>query len=352
MTIQSETDTGQMLDLAASPSRIETGTVAVIIVNYGTADLTVQAVESVLERRHGGRQVEVHVVDNASPGGDAAVLEKAHAARGWGARGVTLYPEPENHGFGRGNNIVLHKLAARPALPEFVFLLNSDAWLENETLDILARALEAEPRAAGAGAGILGEDGEPAVCSFRFPSMTSEVTRTMGIGPVERMLKHARVALPPDHDGPVDWVAGASVMFRFEAIAEVGFFHPAYFLYFEEVDMMRQMRLNGRHMLYVTAARVTHIAGVSTKVRSGHREQERKPAYVYDSWRIYFHRQHGRPYALTAAFLVAGAAVVHRAVAPLRQKEAGLPAHFIADHSRYVIWPLMGWGPASGARGG
>ena len=42
--------------------------VAVIIVNYGTAHLAVQAVDSVLERQHHGLGVEVHLVDNASPG--------------------------------------------------------------------------------------------------------------------------------------------------------------------------------------------------------------------------------------------------------------------------------------------
>jgi len=323
-------------------SRVETGAVAVIIVNYGTADLVVRSVESVLARDHGGRQVEVHVVDNASPGDDAAMLEKAHADRGWAARAVTLYLESENHGFGRGNNVVLHQLAARSVPPEFVFLLNSDAWLENETLDILARVLEADPSAAGAGAGILGEDGEPAVCAFRFPSMTSEVVRTLGIGPVERLFRHARVALPPDHDGPVDWVAGASVMFRFDAIAEVGFFHPAYFLYFEEVDLMRQMRLRGRRMLYVRDSRVTHLAGVSTQVNSGSKSAARRPRYVYDSWRFYFHRQHGRAYALVTAVLVGGAALTNRAVATLRRKPAGLPAYFLADHWKYVILPLAG----------
>ena len=132
------------------------GDIAVSIVNYGTADLVIEAVESVLARDHGGRRVEVHVVDNASPGDDAAVLEAAHGAKDWAARGVILHLEDENHGFGRGNNVVLQALAARETPPEFVFFLNSDAWLENEALDILARALEADPKACGAGAGILG----------------------------------------------------------------------------------------------------------------------------------------------------------------------------------------------------
>jgi N-acetylglucosaminyl-diphospho-decaprenol L-rhamnosyltransferase len=43
--------------------------IAVIIVNYGTPDLAIEAVESVRARLHGGRRVEVHLVDNASPGG-------------------------------------------------------------------------------------------------------------------------------------------------------------------------------------------------------------------------------------------------------------------------------------------
>jgi len=331
-------------------SRAEAGAVAVIIVNYGTAVLVIQAVESVLAREHGGRRVEVHVVDNASPGDDAAVLAAAHAARGWADRGVTFHPEAENHGFGRGNNIVLHKLAAREAPPEFVLLLNSDAWLENEAVDILARALEGDRQAAGAGAGILGEDGHPAVCAFQFPSMSSEVARTVGVGAIERMLKRSRVPLPPDHDGEVDWVAGASVMFRFEVLEKVGFFDPVYFLYFEEVDMMRRMRRMGHAMLYVREAEVTHIAGVSTEVKTGHRENERRPRYVYESWRCYFHRQHGRAYALTAALLVAGSAMIHRSVATLRRKPAGLPARFLADHWRYVVWPLMGGGEP--ARGG
>ena len=331
-------------------SRAEAGAVAVIIVNYGTAVLVIQAVESVLAREHGGRRVEVHVVDNASPGDDAAVLAAAHAARGWADRGVTFHPEAENHGFGRGNNIVLHKLAAREAPPEFVLLLNSDAWLENEAIDILARALEAAPEAAGAGAGILGEDGFPAVCAFRFPTMAGEVGRYIGVGAVERMLKTSRVALPPDHEGPVDWVAGASVMFRFKVLEKVGFFDPIYFLYFEEVDMMRRMRLLGHPMIYVRAAEVTHIAGVSTEVKSGYLEDRRRPAYVYESWRFYFHRHHGLAYTLVTAALVAGSAVIHRVAATTRKKPNGLPAKFLADHWRHVIWPLVRGGRASGGR--
>lgn len=114
--------------------------IAVIVVNYGTAALAAGAVESVLGRDHGGRTVEVHLLDNASPGNDAETLAATAESRGWGPR-VTLHFEAVNHGFGRGNNLVLTRLASRPNPPDKVFLLNPDARLENEALAVLAETL-------------------------------------------------------------------------------------------------------------------------------------------------------------------------------------------------------------------
>ena len=130
-------------------------------------------------------------------------------------------------------------------------------------------------------------------------------------------------------------------MFRFDALRQIGFFDPIYFLYFEEVDMMRRLRDAGWHMLYVTEARVTHIAGVSTEVKTGHYKERPRPAYVYESWRYYFRRRHGWSYAMLTALLVSFSALVHKAVAKLKQKPAGLPPDFLKDHWRFVVLPLI-----------
>ena len=68
--------------------------IAIIIINYGTSDLAIAAVESVLARQHGNHPVEVHLLDNASPGGDAAAFNDAHAEKAWGDR-VRLWFERE-----------------------------------------------------------------------------------------------------------------------------------------------------------------------------------------------------------------------------------------------------------------
>ena len=318
--------------------------VAVIIVNYGTPDLAIAAVESVLERTHGGHEVEVHLVDNASPEGDAKLFAERHAAEGWDGR-VTLWPETENHGFGRGNNLVLRALDARDDPPDLVFLLNPDARLENETIAILVDTLEAHPEAGAVGAGILEPpDNEMVTACFRYPTALGEIERVIGFGPVSRLLDRYRSALPPDTPaGVVDWVAGASVLFRFPALREVGFFDPGFFLYFEEVDLMRRLAKAGWQTRYQPEALVVHAAGSSTNVQSGAAERRRRPAFVYRSWRRYFTKSHGRAYALATALGMTLGVAVGRVIAALRGRTATRqPLNFFADQWRYVLAPLMG----------
>jgi N-acetylglucosaminyl-diphospho-decaprenol L-rhamnosyltransferase len=314
--------------------------IAVIVVNYGTADLTIDAVESVRALRHGGRRVEIHVVDNASPGGDAARLAEEHTARGWG-EGVTLHLEPVNHGFGRGNNVVLNALAARDRPPGAVFLLNPDARLGNEALDILARFLETHPEAGAAGCAIFHPDGNPATAAFRFPTLWSELERAANFGPVTRLLRRYRTALPPDLPTQrVDWVSGAAVMLRFDAVMSVGFFDPGYFLYFEEVDLMRAMCQAGWQTWFVPEARVVHEEGAATGVGS-RQGRRRRPAFVYESWRHYCLKNHGRAYAISAALIALSGGVVHVSAATLKRRESWLPLDYFHDVRELVLLPLL-----------
>lgn len=317
--------------------------VAVIIVNYGTPDLSIAAVESVLARQHGGHEVEIHLVDNASPEGDAARFAERKANAAW--ERVTVWAEDENHGFGRGNNVVLDALAEAETPPDYVFLLNPDARLENEAIAILVETLEAHPEVGVMGAGILEppENRKVTAC-FRFPSLRGDIERLMGFGPVSRLLKAHKSALPPDTPpGPVDWVAGCSVMFRFKALQEVGFFDPAYFLYFEEVDLMRRLGKAGWPTWYQPEALVVHTAGAATNVLSGAADRRRRPVFVYQSWRYYYVKNHGRAYALGAALTMTVVTALTRVLNAVRGRPSTrIPLRFFRDQWRHVLAPLLG----------
>lgn len=320
---------------------IMAGQTAVIVVNYGTASLTISAVESVLSRVHGGRDVRIHLVDNASPEGDAEILRAAHHDRRWDER-VTLWLEESNHGFGRGNNVVLTALAEQEVPPEKVFLLNPDARLENEAIAILAKELDQNPRVGAVGASVLRPNLTPVTAAFRFPGFRSEIARIINFGPIDRIFANYRVPLPPDHPaGPVDWLSGASVMFRFEAIRTLGFFDPKFFLYYEEVDLMRRLGAAGWGVVYAPAAQVVHEEGAATGQFAGKAGRKRDPGYLYDSWSHYFVKALGRPAAVLLAICLWPAALMNVLHCRLRGREPTIPLRFFRDHGRLVIARLL-----------
>lgn len=315
--------------------------VAVIIVNYNTATLALEAAASVMDRT-GGRRAEVHLVDNASPDGDAERIAAEIELRGW-TRRITFYPETENHGFGRGNNVVLEALAAREDPPEFVLLLNPDARLENDAITVMADFLDAHPRVAVAGAQIKKPSSGLVSAAFRFPGVASTFAGAVAFGPISRLFSASAIALHPSQpESRVDWVSGAAMMARRSALADVGNFDPVYFLYYEEVDLMRALSNSGWEIWHVPSAKVIHAEGVATGVKSNEAIRRRRPAYWYDSWYYYFHKNHGVVYALFAALAWMLGASMNIMISTLRRRRPVAPLRLFPDLWARVIRPLLG----------
>ena len=324
-------------DSAADVTRQD---VCVIIVNYGTADLALEAAASVLARAD--RVHSLHIVDNASPGPDAARMAEAIASRGWGDR-VTLHPERVNHGFGRGNNLVIAALLHGPRPPDKVFLLNPDATLGNDAVTLLADFLDAHPKVGVAGARIEKPGGMSVTAAFRFPSLISTFSDAIAFGPVSRLFARWQVPLPATlPSGPVDWVSGAAVMFRTAALHDAQMFDPEYFLYYEEVDLMRQTARAGWQTWHVAEALVLHAEGAATGVKSGRPERRRLPPYWYHSWQYYMHKNHGRATALLACLLWATGATLNHGLSRLRGKQPAAPLGLFGDLSAFALRPLLG----------
>lgn len=322
--------------------------IAVIIVNYNASKLALAGVRSVLERDPDGHDVHIHLIDNASPVQDATHLETAIAQNGW-QRDVTLYAEQTNHGFGRGNNIVLNALSAVDTPPEFVFLLNPDAQIKPQTLGVLVRFMTTHPQAAMLGTRAYNPgQSDPVAAAFRFPSMLSTFSAALNFGPVSRLLGRYQVSLGGNLETcKVDWVSGAAVLARREIWEKLGFFDPAYFLYYEEVDLMRRTRQAGWECWHVAEAEIIHVEGASTEVRGAHKGPGRKPPYWYHSWQYYFLKNHGRLYALCVAISWIKGAALNHVLARVRGQTPAAPQFFFRDFWAFAVRPLLGLRPKS-----
>ena len=96
---------------------------SVVIVNYGTFELTKNTVESVLKYSY-PFSVEIIIVDNASPDDSSSRLRQYFKEK------VKFIQAESNRGFAAGNNLALKDVESK-----YVLLLNSDTIVWQSTLD-------------------------------------------------------------------------------------------------------------------------------------------------------------------------------------------------------------------------
>ena len=297
--------------------------VLTIVLNWRTPNMTLKAAQAA-QRAMDGIAGEIVIVDNAS--GDGS-FDKLHAeTRDWNR--IRVIQSGHNGCFGAGNNAGMRAGLSDGTRPDYVYILNSDAFPAEDAIAKLLAHLEATPRAGLAGSHIHGPDGAPHVTCFRFPSILGEFEGAARMGPISRILRRHTVPLPvPETTQPVDWLAGASLMIRQEVLDQIGGFDETFFLYFEETDLCRRAARAGWKTYYVATSRVEHIGSVST----GMKGWGRVPDYWFASRRHYFIKTHGRGYLalVTLAHLTgAGLGSLWRV---LRRKRAPRPPHFLRD---------------------
>ncbi|MGE0350267.1 glycosyltransferase family 2 protein [Hydrogenophaga sp.] len=313
------------------------------LLNFRTADMTLQALEVAVREMEGIDGV-INVVDNASGDGSYEKIRDAVKARGWDR--VQVIASDHNGGFGAGNNIAIRHGLPDGTAPDFVYLLNSDAFPEPGAVRTLLDHMVGHPTVGLAGSRIHGQDGAHHQTAFRFPTIQSEFEGAARTGPISRLLRNYIVALPPpEHTQPVDWVAGASLMMRRDMLDQIGLFDERFFLYFEETDLCLRARRAGWSTVYVLESRVMHIGSVST----GMKGWKRTPGYWFDSRLWYYTKSHGAFYAALATLsFVAGSAIL-RARRILGRKRVEGPDHFLSDlvsHALRNLWPRKRMGSA------
>lgn len=299
--------------------------VLTVILNWRTPDMTLQSAEAAVAAME---EIEgaIVIVDNDSGDGSEAKLRAAVAERGW--KRVRVIQSGRNGGFGAGNNVGIRAGLPDGARPDYVYLLNSDAFPAPDAIRLLLDHLDAHPRSGMAGSYIHGTDDTPHVTCFRFPSVASEFEGGAQTGPISKLLRHAIIPQPiPQGPARMDWVAGASLMMRQDMLDRIGAFDEQYFLYFEETDLCLRAARAGWQTDYVPASRVAHIGSAST----GMKGWARTPGYWFDSrWR-YFRKNHGLATAVAATLAqTAGLAINRLRLALGSERRSGGP-RFLRD---------------------
>lgn len=303
-----------------------TALVHTIILNWRTPEMTLRAAEAALLAMD-GIEGGLTIVDNASGDGSEEALRAAVAERGW-AR-VQVVQAGRNGGFGAGNNAGIRAGLPDGRRPDYIYILNSDAFPAPDAIRLLIDHLEANPDVGFAGSYIHGLDGDPHTTCFRFPSVWSELEGAARTGPITRALKRHVVPMDIPARGVmrVDWLAGCSLMMRAAVLDRIGLFDETFFLYFEETDLCLRAVRAGWPTDYIRASQVAHIGSEST----GMKRWTRTPRYWFDSRRHYFTKNHGRATFAAATLAHVAGGLVWRLRCALARRDTGDPPHFLRD---------------------
>jgi N-acetylglucosaminyl-diphospho-decaprenol L-rhamnosyltransferase len=222
------------------------------------------------------RPYEVVLADNGST--DGAPERAAERP------GVRLLRTGGNVGYGRAAN-----LGARGFTGDWILVANSDLRFEPAAVDELMAAGARHVRAGALGPCLVEPDGSVYASARSLPSLGRGTGHAVfgRVWPGNPWTRAYRADGDLSRERDAGWLSGACLLVRREAFEQVGGFDPAYFMYFEDVDLGERLGQAGWSSRYVPSARVHHAQGATTArapaamVVAHHRSAER---YVGDRY--------------------------------------------------------------------
>ena len=287
---------------------------SVSIVNTNSRELLLACLESLAPV-----QAEIVVLDNASEDGSAAAVHERFPH-------VRVIEQEHRAGFGSNHNTVIRATTGR-----YVYVLNEDTTANDWSFERITEYLDAHPQVAALGPRLVYPDGRLQDSAWRFPT---PLVSTMGLATLGQLgVKQSKGASVR----PVDWVMGAALVLRREALDQVGLFDEDFFLYSEEVDLQARLRQAGWETHYFPELTVVHhesqfSAGIP----------ERRINEMWRSRHRYWRKHHSRMGARVAALATGSQYAARALLSPAARRDPGIEAR-MRLHARDA-WRVEGPG--------
>jgi N-acetylglucosaminyl-diphospho-decaprenol L-rhamnosyltransferase len=260
---------------------------SVVIVTHNGREMALRTLRSA-RASLGGLEAEWIVADSASTDGTPEAIEREFDD-------VEVLRVP-NRGFAAGNNIGIAWAQGR-----YVLLLNPDVEVLEGSFAGLIAALDSRPDVGIASVVQRGSDGELQYSMRRFPSPSRDLGESLFAAhwPVFKSMQELETRAGLYRlETSADWVVGAFLCARAEAIASIGPMDESFFLYSEEIDWCLRAHQAGWDVRHLPVMTVTHHAG--------RRDRGDLMAQLAYSRSLFAHKHHGtfRALGIRAALAV------------------------------------------------
>jgi len=234
---------------------------SIVIISWNVRDLLRRCLDSIRESLKGEKGesllVETIVFDNGSADGSGDMVREGFP---W----VHLIESEVNLGFTKANNLAIAQSEGRNIL-----LLNPDTEIVGDALATMVAYMESHPRVGALGPQLLSPDGTIQSSRRRFPTLATAFLESTVLQPWFQgsgiLKRYYLLDGPDDETQPVDWVVGAALLIRREALHQVGPLDEEFFMYSEELEWCYRLKAQGWEVAYLPTAQVVHQEGRSSE---------------------------------------------------------------------------------------
>lgn len=209
----------------------------IVLLNWNRWELSASCLDSILKCQD--PNCRIIVVDNASTDDSVRKLGERFP-------NVDFLKNSANLGFGAGNNPGIKRAIELGA--EYIWLLNNDTRVDGKTLPAMLEKMRLNPRI-----GVVG--------SVLYNMETSKRVQTFG---GYRLNIERCYVVPCVLEEQPDYISGASMLLRREAILESGPFDEGFFMYWEDADLCLRIKEKGWEIAVAADSMVQHAEGGSS----------------------------------------------------------------------------------------
>lgn len=229
--------------------------IAVAVVSHNTRQLLMECIASVVESTR-DMDARIVLVDNASQDGSVDAV-----TRTWPH--VLVIANDVNLGFGRACNQAIEATTC-----PFILLLNGDTRVSPDAIQAMQNCMNRLSRCGAAGCEIVDVKGNRVVNTRNFLNPFNQSLELLGLGRTGFPGRLRRTYIPrTDASGcecRVDWIDGACLMLRREALDTIGLFDERFFMYSEDEDLCFRLKKAGWSICFSANGSVVHHGGASS----------------------------------------------------------------------------------------
>ena len=224
--------------------------ISIIIVNYKVKEYIIPCIESIYKHTSKSLRYEILVIDNNSNDGSIDAIKSQFSE-------VKIYENTENIGFSKAVN-----QGAKTAIGKYIFILNPDTKLIEDSISILFTFLEKNETVAVVGPAIVTESGIKQQSYWKEPTLINTILSIYHLDFLNYK-KNYRNEIG-DKTILVDSISGGAFFVQKDVFQNLNGYHPNLF-WMEDIDFCTKVRKLDNKIIYYPETKIIHYGGKSAE---------------------------------------------------------------------------------------